>query len=107
MTAVCRGRGGNPRHHRLACALVWEVGYMSEALASAGTTGYLVLVGALVGLVVCGVAATYAMRRRRLPLTALMLVPMILLALGSLGSWMALLEAAQAAASAEPTQIPV
>jgi len=80
---------------------------MSEALASAGPIGYLVLVGALVGLIVCAVAGAYAMRRRRVPLALLMLVPMILLGLGSLSSWSALNAAHETAASAEPTMIPV
>src|SRR5262245_819163 len=80
---------------------------MSEALASAGPIGYLVLVGALVGLLVCGGAGAYAMRRRRVSLTLLMLVPMILLGIGSLSSWSALKAAHETAASAEPTMIPL
>ncbi len=80
---------------------------MSEALASAGPLGYLVLVGALVGLIVCAVAGAYAMRRRRLPLTLMMLVPMILLGLGSMASWSALNAAEETAAAAEPTMIPI
>jgi hypothetical protein len=80
---------------------------MSEALASAGPIGYLVLVGALVGLIVCAVAGAYAMRRRRVSLSLLMLVPMILLGIGSLASWSALKVAHETAASAEPTMIPV
>ena len=63
---------------------------MSEALASAGPIGYLVLVGALVGLVVCAVAGAYALRRRRVSLSLMMVVPMILLGLGSVASWNAL-----------------
>ncbi|MEQ1568439.1 MAG: hypothetical protein ABMA64_22575, partial [Myxococcota bacterium] len=78
---------------------------MSDVLSHAGALGYLVILGALVGLAAAGGLAVMGIGQRRVPLTAAVLVPYVLLALGAVGGWLGL--QLVSVEGAEPSQIPI
>lgn len=80
---------------------------MSDVFTHAGPLGYLVLLGTILGLVACGGAGAVAFTKRRVPLSALLLVPYALLAVGAFGAWVATTGVLGAVAEAEPNRIPV
>jgi hypothetical protein len=80
---------------------------MSDVFTHAGPLGYLVLLGALVGVAAAAGMAGLAFTRRRVPLALIVLIPYLLLAVGALGAWISTGSVLGEVASAEPNRIPV
>ncbi|MCA9491418.1 MAG: hypothetical protein KC621_15910 [Myxococcales bacterium] len=59
---------------------------MSAVLQDAGTLGYLIMLGTVVGVVAAAAFAGLAFTKRRVPLTALVLFPYLVLAAGAFGA---------------------
>lgn len=80
---------------------------MSAVLNDAGTLGYLILLGTVVGVVAAAAFAGLAFTKRRVPLTALVLFPYLVLGFGAFGAIasFSLVEGAMGAAT--PSTIPV
>lgn len=80
---------------------------MSDVMSHAGALGYLVVLGGLGGLVAAAGLAYAAFTKRRVPLTAVIAVPYLVLALGAIATWMAVGAVADAVGAAESSRIPV
>jgi hypothetical protein len=80
---------------------------MSDVFTHAGPLGYLVLLGALVGVAAAAGMAGLAFTRRRVPLALIVLIPYLLLAVGAFGAWISTGSVLGEVASAEPNRIPV
>jgi hypothetical protein len=80
---------------------------MSDVFTHAGPLGYLVLLGALVGIAAAAGMAGLAFTRRRVPLALIVLIPYLLLAVGAFGAWISTGSVLGEVASAEPNRIPV
>ena len=80
---------------------------MSDVFTHAGPLGYLVLLGTILGFVAAAAAGGLAFTKRRVPLSAMILIPYGLLALGALGASFAMTGVLGAVSETEPNQIPV
>lgn len=80
---------------------------MSDVFSHAGTLGYLVLLGAVIGVVAGAGFGAMAFTRRRVPLAAIVLLPYLILAVGAFGAWIATTSVLGDVASAEPNRIPL
>ena len=78
---------------------------MSDVLTDAGALGWLVIAGTLVGFVACAGLAAMAFTRRRVPLTALMVLPYLILAVGAFGAFVNAQTVSSAVEAADPANI--
>lgn len=79
---------------------------MSDVMSHAGTLGYLIVLGGVGALVAAAGLAFAAFTKRRIPLTAVIAVPYLVLALGALASWSAMGGVADAVEAAQSGEIP-
>src|SRR5687767_4121800 len=78
---------------------------MSEALQAGGGLAYVVLLLGVVGIGLALAMAAMAATKRRVPLTALVAVPMFTLAIGAIAAWLQAGAAVDAIGSVEGAQV--